>query len=128
MPSRPLIFVVDDDSSVLRALGRLIRSHGSTSCVFSSGQEFLRAISDGGRPDCIVLDVQMPEMSGLDVQVRLQSLGINIPIIFITAHEDQETENLALARGAVAFFYKPIPNKVLWAAICSTLGSGNVCI
>lgn len=118
---KPVIEVVDDDPSVLRALDRLMRSHGCVVRTFSSGKEYLKALTVPPA-DCLILDVQMPEMSGLDLHARLRSLGCKVPLIFITAHEDVQAEQLALSNGAVAFFYKPLRNQVLWNAVCSAIG------
>jgi FixJ family two-component response regulator len=106
---KPLIVIVDDDMSVCRAVRRLIRSAGMDADTFTSGQQFVELLE--GRPsrevDCLVLDVQMPEMNGLEVQRRLKTREHPIPIIFITAHDDTDVRDRALAAGAVAFLRKP---------------------
>src|SRR6476619_7948917 len=81
------IAVVDDDPAVLKALSRLLRSHAFRAQSFRSGQEFLAALSDG-LPVCLIVDLQMPEMNGLELQQHLVSNGIEIPTILITAHGD----------------------------------------
>lgn len=106
---KPLIAVVDDDLSVCRAVKRLIRSAGMEADTFTSGQEFIDLLE--GMPrlevDCLVLDVQMPGMGGLDVQRRLETKEPHIPVIFITAHDDSDVRQRAMAAGAVAFLRKP---------------------
>ncbi len=123
--SPPLIEVVDDDPAVLRALDRLMRSHGCQVRTFASGREYLTS-SKNPSADCLILDVQMPEMSGLDLHARLRSLGSKVPLIFITAHEDTQAEQLALSNGAVGFFYKPLRNQVLWNAVCLAIRQASM--
>ena len=107
--SKPLIAIVDDDESVCRAMKRLVRSLGMDANAFTSGQEFIDLIETmpSFQPDCVVLDVQMPGMNGLEVQERLASSGNRLPVIFITAHDDAGVRDRALAAGAVAFIRKP---------------------
>lgn len=107
--SNPLIAIVDDDESVCRAMKRLVRSLGMAADAFTSGQEFIDQIetTPSFQPDCVVLDVQMPGMNGLEVQERLASSGNPLPVIFITAHDETEVRDRALAAGAVAFLRKP---------------------
>jgi FixJ family two-component response regulator len=107
--SKPLIAIVDDDESVCRAMKRLVRSLGMDSNAFASGQEFIDLIETmpSFQPDCVVLDVQMPGMNGLEVQERLASSGNRLPVIFITAHDEAGVRDRALAAGAVAFLRKP---------------------
>lgn len=107
--SKPLIAIVDDDESVCRAMKRLVRSLGMDANAFTSGQEFIDLIETmpSFQPDCVVLDVQMPGMNGLEVQERLASSGNRLPVIFITAHDDAGVRDRALAAGAVAFLRKP---------------------
>lgn len=107
--SKPLIAIVDDDESVCRAMKRLVRSLGMEANAFASGREFIDLIETmpAFQPDCVVLDVQMPGMNGLEVQERLASSGNRLPVIFITAHDEAGVRDRALARGAVAFLRKP---------------------
>lgn len=107
--SKPLIAIVDDDESVCRAMKRLVRSLGMEANAFTSGQEFIDLIETmpSFQPDCVVLDVQMPGMNGLEVQERLASSGNRLPVIFITAHDEAGVRDRALAAGAVAFLRKP---------------------
>jgi FixJ family two-component response regulator len=110
-----LVAVVDDDESVCRALKRLVRSLGMEADTFASGQEFIDLMEamPSNQIDCVVLDVQMPGMNGLDVQERLQSRGSRLPIIFITAHDEVNVRERALAAGAVAFVRKPFNDELL---------------
>jgi two-component system response regulator FixJ len=110
------IFVVDDDESIRRALKRLIMSAGFKVETFFSAREFLNA---GGtnRTGILVLDVRMPEMTGLELQKQLAASGAEIPVIFISAHEDSRAVEMALAAGAEAFLYKPFDDQDLLAAI-----------
>jgi FixJ family two-component response regulator len=112
--SKPLIAIVDDDQSVCRALKRLVRSLGMNAQTFASGQEFLDLIE--AMPtfdaDCVVLDVQMPGVNGVEVQERLARNGNPLPVIFITAHDDIGVRDKALAAGAVAFLRKPFDDEL----------------
>ena len=110
-----MIAIVDDDESVCRALKRLVRSLGMEADTFASGQEFIDLMEamPSNQIDCVVLDVQMPGMNGLDVQERLKSRGSRLPIIFITAHDEVNVRERALAAGAVAFVRKPFNDELL---------------
>jgi FixJ family two-component response regulator len=102
-----IVFVVDDDASVREALARLIRSGGLRVEVFASAEEFLtRPRADA--PSCLVLDVQLPDLSGLDLQRRMADANNEIPIIFITGHGDIPTTVRAMKAGAVEFLTKPL--------------------
>jgi FixJ family two-component response regulator len=114
------IFVVDDDESVRVALKRLMRSAGLKVETFASAREFLNNCVTN-RIGILVLDVRMPEMSGLELQKQLAASGAEIPVIFISAHEDSRAFELALAAGAVAFLYKPFDDQDLLAAIYRAL-------
>ena len=110
------IFVVDDDESVRRALKRLMKSVGLQVATFGSAREFINARGTN-RTGILVLDVRMPEMSGLELQKQLAASGAEIPVIFISAHEDSRAVEMALAAGAEAFLYKPFDDQDLLAAI-----------
>ena len=114
------IFVVDDDESVRRSLKRLMKSAGFKVETFPSAREFLNT---GGtrRTGILVVDVRMPEMTGLELQKQLAASGAEIPVIFISAHEDYQSVEMALAAGAVAFLYKPFDDQDLLAAIYRAL-------
>jgi FixJ family two-component response regulator len=109
---RPLVAIIDDDESVSRSTKRLLRSVGIASDSFPSGEAFLqqRAVMPSFRPDCVILDVQMPGLNGLEVQRRLAGSGL--PVIFITAHDDAGVREQALAEGAVAFLRKPFDDEI----------------
>ncbi|MGW8185795.1 MAG: response regulator transcription factor [Desulfobacterales bacterium] len=110
---QPHIHVVDDDPSVLLALKRLLTSWGMQVQTFASGENFLSALKRPQDVDCSVIDVQMPEMTGLEVQEQMNRLGIDVPVIFITAHEEEGVEELALRAGAVGFLRKPFTDEAL---------------
>ena len=117
-----MIAVVDDDESVRDSTRTLLRSVGYQVSTFDSAERFLS--SDGGvRSKCIVLDVRMPGMDGLELQRRLNSSEHSIPIIFITAHGDGRTRRMAMDRGAVEFLLKPFNPSALVAAVRSALAS-----
>lgn len=112
--SKPLIAIVDDDESVCRAMKRLVRSLGMDAAAFASGREFIDRVetTPSFQPDCLVLDVQMPGMNGLEVQERLARSGNPLPVIFITAHDEAGVRDRALAAGAVAFLRKPFNDEL----------------
>lgn len=113
--SKPRIAIVDDDESVCRAVRRLLRSMAMDAETFSSGQQFLDLLEamPSFQPDCLILDVQMPGMNGLEVQERLTTSGNTVPVIFITAHDEVGVREKALAAGAVAFLRKPFNDELL---------------
>jgi len=114
-----IVFVVDDDPSVRRSTERLLRSAGLKVQTFSSAREFLHHQPEG--PSCLVLDVRMPGLSGMDLQRELAQSGINIPIIFITAHGDIPTTVRAMKAGAVEFLTKPFRGRSLMDAVHAAL-------
>jgi len=113
---KAIVFVVDDDVSVREALGSLIRSAGLRVETFATAQEFL-ACPRADVPSCLVLDVRLPGLSGLDLQQRLAEVNIEIPIIFITGHGDVPTSVRAMKAGAVEFLTKPFLDRDLLEAI-----------
>ncbi len=114
--AEPIVFVVDDDASVCKALDRLIRSVGLRAETFTSARDFLhREHYDG--PGCLVLDVRMPGLSGLDLQRELAKAGHEIPIVFITGHGDIPMSVKAMKAGAVDFLPKPFSDQDLLDAI-----------
>jgi FixJ family two-component response regulator len=120
MTNSPLISVVDDDDSVRESLRGLIRSVGFAAAVFASAEEFLN--SDHLRnTDCLILDVRMPGMNGLELQRRLAASHMSIPVIFITAHGDEEVRSRALNGGAVDYLLKPFSEEALLNAINTAL-------
>jgi FixJ family two-component response regulator len=112
----PLVFVIDDDPSVRRAIKRLVESVGPRVEVLHSAKEF-RPASHPDVPSCIILDVRLPGMSGLDFQRRLAEAEIGIPIIFITAHGDIPMSVRAMKAGAVEFLTKPFRDQDLLDAM-----------
>jgi FixJ family two-component response regulator len=116
-----LIDVVDDDPSVVRGLNRLLRSWGMQVRTFGSGEEFLNTLKNRPYADCYVIDVQMPEMTGLEVQENLNRSGSHVPVIFITAHYDEAIEWQALKAGALGFLRKPFSDEVLVGLIRKAL-------
>jgi FixJ family two-component response regulator len=109
----PLIHIVDDDSSVAHALKRLLRSWGMQVRTFASGEEFLSALSRSHDVDCSVVDVQMPGLTGLEVQERMNRGGMDVPVIFITAFTEEGIEEEAMRAGAVGFLRKPFTDEAL---------------
>jgi FixJ family two-component response regulator len=112
----PWIAIVDDDPFVLRALARLLRTCQLRPRTFESGEDFLGALSDGPL-DCLIVDLHMPAMSGLELQLHLTRKGISIPIIVITADGNAGACERCIAAGAVAFLTKPLQEQSLLAAI-----------
>jgi len=120
MVMRPLISVVDDDESVRESLPDLLRELGFAAEAFSSAKEFL-ASDCLGRTRCLVLDVTMPGMSGPDLQQELTRRREEIPIVFITAHRDENVRPRLLGRGAVECLFKPFSETALLEALNAAL-------
>ncbi len=118
---RPTIFIVDDDSSVLTSLKRLLKSSGYDVAAFESAREFLDSDLNVDAPCCLVLDVMMPEMSGLDLQEEIVSRDLPMPIIFVTALYDIPSSVRAMKKGAIDFLTKPFEEKDLLEAIQTAL-------
>jgi len=112
----PTVFIVDDDSDMREAITDLVESAGLRAESFATGEEFLGK-QRPSNPSCLVLDVRLPEMSGLDFQRQLADTNIQIPIIFITAHGDIPMSVRALKSGAVEFLTKPFRDQDLLDAI-----------
>ena len=117
--NRPTVFVVDDDSRMRSAIEGLLKSVGLYVETFATPQEFLKRKVDG--PSCLVLDVRLPGISGLDLQRELKEVGIQIPIVFITAHGDIPMSVKAMKSGAVEFLTKPFRNQDLLDAVHQAL-------
>ena len=115
-PVVPTVFVVDDDTSVRTALKRLIQSVGFQVETFDSAQAFLEHGSHDG-PACLILDVRMPGMSGIELQQQLTSVGLGMPIVFITGHGNIPMSVKAMKAGAVDFIEKPFEDQKLIDAI-----------
>ena len=119
-PEDPVVYVVDDDASVREALRNLIRSVGLRVEVFGSGPEFLQSkLPDV--PSCLILDIRLPRLSGLDFQVDLAKAGIHIPIIFMTGHGDIPMTVRAMKAGAVDFLTKPFRDQDMLDAVTAAI-------
>ncbi|VWB77222.1 LuxR family transcriptional regulator [Burkholderia lata] len=119
---KPFVAVVDDDESVGRAIKRLLRSVGIGSDTFSSGDDFLDALAamPAYRPACVILDIQMPGLNGLEVQRRL--VGSGMPVILITAYDDVAVREHGLASGAAGYLRKPFNDALLIKTVQTALG------
>jgi FixJ family two-component response regulator len=115
------IAIVDDDPSVLKALTRLLRAHAYHARTYGSARDFLATL-DAGLPECLIVDLQMPEMSGMELQQHLTRSGIQIPTIVITAHGNGGIRERCEAAGAMAFLRKPVQDTSLFAAIDRAIG------
>ena len=118
--TRQLVAVVDDDQSIQSALKDLLESVGLLSESFGSAEEFL-ASDQLNQAACLVLDIRMPGMSGLDLQALLKTQGRHIPIIFITARGDTQTKTRAMKAGALEFLSKPFNDDVLLERVRAAL-------
>src|SRR5882672_12871904 len=115
-----VVSIVDDDISVRRSTRRLLRSSGFRAEAFASAEEFLESKSTA-KTACLILDLRMPGMNGLELQRRLSQNGNGVPIIFLSAHASEEDARSALRAGAVQFLRKPISKEALLSAICEAL-------
>ena len=120
----PLVCVVDDNLSIRESLSSLLRSAGLKAQAFSSAREFLASPSREAL-SCLVLDVQLPGISGLDLQRELAGCDAQIPIIFMTGHGDIPTSVRAVKAGAIEFLTKPFDDEYLLEAICSAVARDN---
>ena len=118
----PYVAIVDDEEPVRKALKRLLRASGLDAESYASGQAFLEAAALRA-PDCVLLDLHMPRMSGLQVLRALQAARRALPIIVITAHDAHETREQCLAAGASAFLRKPLEEHELLDTITAALGA-----
>jgi FixJ family two-component response regulator len=117
----PVICVVDDDASLLRALRRLLRTGGFRVEVFSSAEGFLLS-EQRLQADCLVLDIRLDGMGGLELQEVLAAAGSAVPVVFMTAHDDPSTRERARRAGAVDYLRKPFDEEVLIGAINHAIG------
>ena len=118
--SSKLVAIVDDDQSVQNALKDLMESVGISAMCFGSAQEFL-ASDERNQTACLIADVRMPGISGLEMQAKLKAEGSFIPIIFITAHADAKIKMQAIKAGAIEFLSKPFDDEVLLEKVRPTL-------
>ena len=114
------IAIVDDDRSVQIALQDLIESEGLSTLCFGSAEQFLKSGAQH-KAVCLIADIRMPGMSGLELQTELKAERCRIPIIFITAHGDAKMQNQAMREGAVKFLAKPFDNAILLEAVHAAL-------
>jgi len=119
--TRDTVHLVDDDASVLRGVAWLLDSAGLAAETYASGDEFLERYAPGGGAECLVLDLRMPGMSGLEVQARHAERGWSTPIIFLTAHGQVPDAVAALKRGAFDFLEKPFADDALLARVRAAL-------
>ena len=118
--ARPLIAVVDDDLCICASLGRLLRASDYDVETFTSGVEFLASLPTR-QPDCVVLDIDMPQLDGLAVQKRLKQTGIRLPVVVLTGCDSTSIRALALAGGASAYLIKPVNANALLDAIVAAI-------
>ena len=115
-PEAALIAIVDDDEWIRKSFERLIKSVGLRAQTFASAEDFL-ALGNHETIACVILDLKLPGMSGLDLQARLVGEHNLVPIVFVSAHDEQQARSQALQAGAVAFLGKPVNDKALLSAI-----------
>jgi FixJ family two-component response regulator len=118
---RALVAVVDDEESIRKSLRRLLMAADLDALVYASGQEFLDALRER-QPDCLVLDLQMPGLTGLEVQRALTAAGVRFPTIIITAHDEPEARARCISAGVAAYLCKPLHDEMLLDAITNVMG------
>ena len=119
-----MIAVVDDEESVRKAVVRLLQSAGHIAHGFASGSEFLQSWL-GDKPDCLMLDLQMPGLSGTEVQRALNRAGAHLPVIVMTANDAPEAREECMREGAVAYLSKPVDVHVLLDAVDVAIGTAR---
>ena len=117
---RLLVAIVDDEEPVRRALRRLFLAAGIDVETFASGDELMESVQLE-QPDCAVLDLHLPGLTGLDVQQRLTALGIHLPLVIVTGHDEPGVAERALAAGASAYLRKPLDEEKLLAAVAAAV-------
>jgi FixJ family two-component response regulator len=125
LAEKPTVFVIDDDAAVRASIQGLLKSAGLSSQSFETAEDFVRAQRVDG-PSCLILDVSLPGMSGLDFQEQLSKAGLRIPIVFITAHGDIPMTVRAMKSGAVEFLTKPFDDVALLNAIQQALAHDRI--
>jgi FixJ family two-component response regulator len=124
MRSAPLISIVDDDESIREATKGLVRSLGYQAATFASAEEFLQS-DNVDNTSCLITDVQMPGLSGIDLQSWLIDRGVQMPTIFITAFPEEKTRLRALTAGAVGYLGKPVSEESLLKCLDTALGNSD---
>jgi FixJ family two-component response regulator len=119
--SRHLVAVIDDEESICRAVKRLIAAWGMRAQTWSSGQAFLDSLSTE-RPDCVLLDLHMPGLSGLDVLRALADAGVKVPVIVITGRDELASRAMCVSAGAIAYMTKPLQHEKLLKTIEEAIG------
>lgn len=116
------IYIVDDDDSVRKAIARLFRLEGFNCEAFASGEAFLAGLPDDAQ-GCVVMDIRMPGLTGYDVQQKLRTRGQSIPVIALSAQDDDEARERARRMGATTFYRKPVDNQALLDSVRWLLGA-----
>jgi FixJ family two-component response regulator len=124
--AQPAIHLVDDDDAVRDSLKTLLESYGLTVREYKSAVDFLKA-PEVGEPSCLILDLHLPVLSGLDLIGIMRERAVRVPVVFITGRSDKETRERAMRAGAIAFLDKPVSEGPLMAAVCSALTSAATC-
>ena len=124
-PEQCLVHVVDDDAALRRALRFLLESVGWSVRLHASAEEFLAALEPVGRPACLLLDIRMPAMSGLELQQVLRERGVFLPILFMTGHADVSMVVQAMKSGAADFIEKPFKDQLLLDAVAVAIRRGG---
>src|SRR5262245_19723995 len=122
--SRLVVAVVDDEAEVCKALHRLLSASNFSVATFASGQAFLDSLP-ASRPDCLLLDLQMPNLSGHEVQCELARAGVRLPVVIITAYDEADSRARCLKAGATAYLLKPVDEQALLSAIAQAVGDAS---
>ena len=117
----PCVAVVDDEADVLRAMQRLLRAAGFQVEVYATGEAFLSSVADH-RPDCVLLDLHMPGISGFEVQAQLKACSCSVPVIIITGHDTASAQARAMSGGAFGFLRKPADGDLVVSMIERAIG------
>lgn len=119
-PRKPIIAVVDDEEAIRKALRRLLLTMNVDVGVFPTGEAFIESLREAS-PDCLVLDLHMPGLSGLEVLQRLREAQVRFPTVIITAYDEPRLKEQCMAAGATAYLRKPLDSDVLLAAISGSI-------
>jgi FixJ family two-component response regulator len=123
---RPLVAILEDEEPVRRALDRVLRASHLCTVAYSRGEDFLAELP-AFEPDCVLLDLNMPGLGGFETQRRLASISPNVPVVVLTAREEPETRERAMAAGAAAFLNKPVDSQLLLDAIFRSIAKAASC-